>query len=101
MAASQRCFQRNAEGLRCSHSQAASNNVRSAGTGLRVVQFPQVGALPNTVLVTPFRVGPGFCNLLSLWATSGPNVIVRDVACYTAAGVHKSQPSLTTYTAAH
>jgi hypothetical protein len=83
------------------NSQAASNNVRSAGTGLRLVQFPRVGALPNTVLVTPFRVGPGFCNLLSLWATSGPNVIVRDVACYTAAGVHKSQPSLTTYTAAH
>ena len=39
--------------------------------GLRLVQFPRVGALPDNVLVTAFHVGPGFCNLLTLWATAG------------------------------
>jgi len=85
------------------NSQSGLNTVRSAGTGLRLAQFPRVGALPDNVLVTPFHVGPGFCNLLTLWATSAaaPNVIVRDVACYTAAGVLKSQPSMITYTSSH
>lgn len=53
------------------------------------------------MLVTPFHAGPGFCNLLTLWATAGPDVIVRDVACYTAAGALKNLASLVTYTAAH
>jgi hypothetical protein len=74
------------------------NSVRSAGTGLRLVQMPKVGALPDNVIVSAFKVGPGFCNLLSPWATSGaPQVTVRDVACYTAGGVLKSQASLVTY----
>ena len=62
-----------------------------------------MGALPDNVLVTPFHTGPGFCNLLTLWATSSaaPNVTVRDVACYTAAGVLKSQPSMITYASSH
>jgi hypothetical protein len=81
------------------NSVAAVNTIRSAGAGLRLVQFPSVGVLPNNVLVSAFKVGPGFCNLVTLWATTfgAPNVIVRDVACYTAAGVLKSQPSLVTY----
>jgi hypothetical protein len=85
------------------NSVAPINTVQSAGVGLRLVQFPHVGVLQNTVLVIPFNVGPGFCNLLTLWFTSSaaPNVTVRDVACYTAAGVHKSQASLVTYTSAH
>ncbi len=75
------------------------NTVRSAGAGLRLVTFPRVGTLPDNVLVTPFKVGPGFCNLLAPWATSAaaPQVIVRDVACYTPAGKLKSQASFVTY----
>jgi hypothetical protein len=75
------------------------NTVRTAGVGLRFVLFPRVGLLPDDVQVSAFKVGPGFCNLLSLWATtaSAPQVLVRDVACYTAAGVLKNQASLVTY----
>ena len=75
------------------------NTVRTAGVGLRFVVFPRVGLLPDDVQVSAFKVGPGFCNLLSLWATpaSAAQVIVRDVACYTAAGTLKNQSSLVTY----
>jgi hypothetical protein len=77
------------------------NTVRSAGAGLRLVGFPRVGNLPDTVLVTQFTGGPGFCNLNSLWATPTPGVTVRDVACYSPAGTRKNRASLVTYTSAH
>lgn len=85
------------------NSLGGTNNVRSAGGGLRLVTFPREGLLPDTVLVSPFRSGPGFCNLLTVWATVGgpTGVLVRDVACYTAGGAHKNTASLVTYTAAH
>jgi hypothetical protein len=84
------------------NSAGAVNTIQTAGAGLRLVNFPGVGVLPNTVLVSAFHTGPGFCNLNTLWATTAgaPQVIVRDVACYTAAGVLKSQPSLITYASA-
>ena len=84
------------------NSAGAVNTIRAAGAGLRLVTFPSVGVLPNTVLVSAFHTGPGFCNLNTLWATTSgaPQVIVRDVACYTAAGVLKSQASLITYASA-
>jgi hypothetical protein len=84
------------------NSLAGTNTVRTAGGGLRFVTFPRVGALPDDVQVSAFRVGPGFCNLLSLWATTAaaPGVMVRDVACYTAAGILKNQASLVTYASA-
>lgn len=82
------------------NSASAINNIRRAGAGLRLVQFPRVGRLPNTVLVSPFRIGAGFCNLLTLWATSASGVTVRDVACYTAAGNPQNHASLITYTSA-
>jgi hypothetical protein len=64
------------------------------------VLFPRVAALPNNVLVSSFKAGAGFCNLLSLWATApAPSqVTVRDVACYTPSGALKNLPSLITYT---
>jgi hypothetical protein len=81
------------------NSAGATNSIRSAGTGLRLIALPSVGLLPNNVLVSSFKVGAGFCNLLSLWATAGAlsQVTVRDVACYTSTGVLKNQPSLVTY----
>jgi hypothetical protein len=53
--------------------------------------------------VTGKDVGAGFCNLLTLWATSlsAPIVIVRDVACYDAAGVLQNNQSLVSYTSSH
>jgi hypothetical protein len=77
------------------------NTVSGAGGGLRLVRFPRVGSLPDNVLVTGFKVGPGFCNLITVWGTFGGNVIVRDVSCYTAAGKLKSQASLITYASSH
>ncbi len=85
------------------NSLGGTNTVRRAGLGLSLVQFPRVGVLPNTVLVSPFKVGPGFCNLLTLWATSAASaqVTVRDVACYNAAGAHATTASFITYTSSH
>jgi hypothetical protein len=74
------------------------NTILRAGGGLSLVQFPRVGTLPNTVLVSPFSAGPGFCNLLTLWGTFGSNVVVRDVACFTATGAHQGHAALITYT---
>jgi hypothetical protein len=79
------------------------NTIQRAGTGLSLVQFPRVGLLPNTVLVSPFKIGAGFCNLLTLWATlaTSAQVTVRDVACYNSAGAHATSVSFITYTSSH
>jgi hypothetical protein len=82
------------------NSLAGTNTVRGAGTGLRFAVFPRIGVLPDTVLVTAFGTTPDFCNLLAAWATTGGNVLVRDVSCYTALGALQSQASLITYTSA-
>ena len=83
------------------NSQSGVNTIRTAGLGLRLVLFPRVGVTPNTVLVTAFGPGAGFCNLLTTWFTSPAQVIVRDVACYTPAGARQNLASLISYTSAH
>ena len=83
------------------NSQSGVNTVRSAGTGLRLVQIPRAGSLPDTVLVTPLHVGAGFCNLLTVWGTFGANVTVRDVGCYTPAGTLANRQTMITYTSSH
>jgi hypothetical protein len=82
------------------NSLAGINTIRAAGPGLRLVVFPRVGVLPNTVIVTAFGPNPDFCNMLTIWGTAGGQVLVRDVACYTALGARQAQASLTTYTSA-
>lgn len=79
------------------NSQAGVNTVRTAGTGMRLVYFPRVGSPPNNVQVTAYGPGPEFCNLLTLWATSGADVYVRDVVCYKGT-TQVDQPSFVTYT---
>ncbi len=49
---------------------ASGVNTATNGGGFSLVHFPRVGVLPNTVLVSPFKAGAGFCNLNTLWATS-------------------------------
>ncbi|MEW9534375.1 hypothetical protein [Microbispora sp. NPDC049125] len=78
------------------NSQGAVNTVQTAGTGLRLVMFPSVGVLQDDVQVTAFGPGPEFCNLLTLWATSGGSAIVRDVACYKG-DERVGQPSMVSY----
>ena len=80
------------------NSAGATNTLLRAGTGLRLASFPGIGQLPNTVVVTPVRAGPSFCNLNTLWATAPPNVTVRDVTCYTPTGVMANRQFMITYT---
>ncbi len=86
------------------NSAGGINDIRSAGTGLRFVRLPRVGKRPDNVLVTGFKTGPGFCNLITVWATTGgavKDVLVRDVECFTATGVPKNHASLITYMSSH
>jgi hypothetical protein len=80
------------------NSGGGTNTVVPAGTGLRLVTFPVVGALQDHVQVT--AVGPTgeWCALLTIWATSGGNATVRDVICFSVTGTLSTQPSLVTYT---
>jgi hypothetical protein len=82
------------------NSTGATNTIQKAGTGLSLITFPGVGVLPNSVLVTGWHIGPGMCNLNTLWATFplGPITIVRDVACYNAGGHFINNESLISYT---
>lgn len=86
-----------------SFNSASGANTVTNGGGFSLVHFPRVGALPNTVLVSPFRAGAGFCNLNTLWSTApaAPGVIVRDVVCWDATGHRKPAASFVTYTSAH
>ncbi|MER6174255.1 hypothetical protein [Streptosporangium sp. NPDC001681] len=81
------------------NSQTAVNTVQTSGTGQRMVLFPAVGVLQDHVQATAYGPGPEFCNLLTLWATSGGTAIVRNVVCYNA-GTRLDYPSLVTYTSA-
>lgn len=80
------------------NSAGAVNTLQRAGGGLRLASFPGIGQLQNTVLVTAVSSGPGFCNLNTVWATAPPNVIIRDVTCYNAAGTHTNLRTMITYT---
>ncbi|MEV4377770.1 hypothetical protein [Streptosporangium sp. NPDC049644] len=81
------------------NSQGGLNTVQSSGVGQRMVLFPIVGVLPDHVQVTAYGPGPEFCNLQTLWATSGGTAYVRNVVCYSA-GTRLDYPSLVTYTSA-
>jgi hypothetical protein len=85
------------------NSAGGVNTILKAGTGQSLVTFPRVGVLPDTVLVTGWQIGAGFCNLNSLWSTgsAGPVVLVRDVTCYDASGVNVNNKSLVSYTSSH
>jgi hypothetical protein len=58
-----------------------------AGVGLSLVTFPRLAGLPDTVQVTAAGPGSEFCGLLTTWAHIGPDTVVRDVNCFTNAGV--------------
>jgi hypothetical protein len=65
-----------------------ANTIISAGFGLSLVTFPRVGFPQNTVLVTAAGMNSNFCGLNTFWINSGPgpDVIVRDVNCFTNTG---------------
>jgi hypothetical protein len=80
------------------NTSGAPNTVVAAGPGLRLVTFPHIGVDPSHVQVTADGPGPEFCNLLTPWAILGADAVVRDVACYTAAGARVNQRSFVSYT---
>ena len=65
-----------------------TNTSTPAGLGLRMVTFPRIAFTPNTVQVTAFGSNSNFCGLNTFWTniTPGPDLIVRDVNCFTSAG---------------
>jgi hypothetical protein len=81
------------------NSTGATNTI-GGGSPEALVLFPRVGVLANIVFVTPAATVPRVCNLNTTWATQpGPprDVIVRDVVCYTPAGVLTRAVSYVTY----
>ncbi|GAA3006773.1 hypothetical protein [Streptosporangium longisporum] len=79
------------------NSGGATNTVQSAGLGLRLVTFPIVGALQDHVQVTAYGPGPEYCNLQTVWTTSGGSAFVRNVACYNAT-TRVDRASMVSYT---
>ncbi|MEU0093504.1 hypothetical protein [Kribbella sp. NPDC006257] len=65
----------------------SANTILAAGTGLSMVTFPKIGFTQNTVQVTAYGANPNFCGLNTFWTnTTGPDLIVRDVNCFTNSG---------------
>lgn len=62
--------------------QGAVNTVQSSGLGLRLVTFPKVGYPIDHVQVTAFGNTPAYCNLQTVWLTSGGVAYVRNVVCW-------------------
>lgn len=65
-----------------------ANTIMPAGVGLSMVIFPRIAFTQNTVQVTAYGSNSNFCGLNTFWtnSTSGPDLIVRDVNCFTNAG---------------
>jgi hypothetical protein len=74
-----------------------ANALVSAGPGLTLVGFRALAQRPDTVQVTANGHSGEFCNLQAPWSYSGPTVIVRNVACYDAAGGRVDTGSFTSY----
>ncbi|WP_214109168.1 hypothetical protein [Acrocarpospora catenulata] len=79
------------------NSQGAVNTVQTAGPGMRLVIFPRMGILRDHVQATAFGPGPEYCNLLTLWLSTGSQAVVRDVVCYSTT-TQVDRQSLVTYT---
>ncbi|WP_112243913.1 hypothetical protein [Kribbella monticola] len=64
-----------------------ANTILAAGPGLSMVTFPKIGFTQNTVQVTAYGANSNFCGLNTFWTnTTGPDLIVRDVNCFTNSG---------------
>ncbi|MBB5868035.1 hypothetical protein F4553_001414 [Allocatelliglobosispora scoriae] len=64
-------------------------NTVGGGGGLFIVTFPAIGVPQNTVQVSAYGPSPDFCGMNVPWLNAGgapPQLIVRDVNCFTNAG---------------
>ena len=74
-----------------------TNVLASSGPGLTLVAFRGLAQRPDTVQVTANGHRGEFCNLQAPWSYNGTTVIVRNVACYNAAGGRVDTGSFTSY----
>lgn len=74
-----------------------TNGVASSGLGLTLVGFKALAQRPDTVQVTTEGHTGEFCNLQAPWGYNGTTVLVRNVACYTSAGLRVDAGSFTSY----
>jgi hypothetical protein len=81
------------------NSAGSFNDIQSAGVGQRMVTFHKIGVLQDHVQVTAFGPGPEFCNLVTIWNTSGMIARVRNVICYNAVN-RVNYASMVSYTSA-
>ena len=64
-----------------------TNTLTPAGTGLSLVRFPAIGVSPDDIQVTATGGTSDFCGLNTLWGHLGGDTVVRDINCFTNAGV--------------
>lgn len=74
-----------------------ANALVSSGPGLTLVGFRALAQRPDTVQVSANGHSGEFCNLRAPWSYSGTTVVVRNVACYNAAGGRLDTGSFTSY----
>ncbi|MFC0629362.1 hypothetical protein [Kribbella deserti] len=63
-----------------------ANTIMASGPGLSMVTFRGIGFPQNTVQVTAYANGSSFCGLSTAWNNFTPDLIVRNVNCFTNAG---------------
>ncbi|MEO3813542.1 hypothetical protein ABGB17_31480 [Sphaerisporangium sp. B11E5] len=81
------------------NSAGGAVTLQRTGVGHRLVNFTGIGVLPDHVQATAFGPGPEYCNIFTLWATSGGVVWIRNVVCYFST-TPVNHPSFVTYTSA-
>jgi hypothetical protein len=74
-----------------------ANALVSSGPGLTLVGFRALAQRPDTVQVSANGHSGEFCNLQAPWSYNGTTVVVRNVACYTAAGARIDTGTFTSY----
>jgi hypothetical protein len=62
------------------------NTLTPAGLGRSLVRFPQIALRPDDVQVTAYGADRNYCGLQTFWASSGPEVLVRNVVCFQPGG---------------
>lgn len=80
------------------NSQGGVNSIMVSGVGQYLVTFPRVGIRETHVQATAAGGTPDYCNLQEVWAVLGPDVLVRNVICFDAAGAQAPNRFFVTYT---
>ncbi len=80
------------------NSVGSVNNMVPSGPGLRYIEFHKVGYRETHVQVTAFKNGAFWCNLQFVWNIPGAVAVVRNVICFSPAGVQADSDFFISYT---